>query len=101
MKKLILFIVFGIALQMVVLCQSYSQETVAFKFDTAAVTHDLQVAFESQRKAEESQREAEKKIQESRINYLVSAIALEGILIIILVPVVLVQKKKINRFRNS
>jgi len=88
---------------MMVSCKSYCQQTVTVKTDTANATsiHDLEVMFESQR-------EAEKKIQESRIDYLksrnhylISAMGLEGILIIILISTVFVQKKKINRLRNN
>lgn len=98
MKKSILFVVFGIALQMMVACRSYCQQTVTVETyaDTTAppTIQDFKVMYESQI-------QAEKKIQESRIHYLISAVALEGIVILILIPIVFVQRKKINRLRNN
>ncbi len=98
MKKSILFTVFGIALQMMVACRSYCQQTVTVETytdtDTPPTIHDFKVMYESQI-------QAEKKLQESRTQYLISAIALEGIVILILIPIVFVQRRKINRLRNN
>lgn len=95
MKKSILFVVFGIALQMMVACRSYCQQTVTVETytDTPSIQDFKAIC--------ESQIQAEKKIQESRTQYLISAIALEGIVILILIPIVFVQRRKINRLRNN
>ena len=92
MKKSILFALSGIVLLVMVSCKSYCQQVVTVKTYTAVppTLHDFQVASESQI-------QAEKKVQESRIHYLISAVVLEGILILVLIPIVFIQKKKINR----